>query len=372
MKRQLAKIFVGLTITAISVACGTPGIPLPPSLELPKPVSDLRAVRKGGKVYLAWTVPTETTDRRPIRRLGPTNVCRTLNKQMSTCETPIGQVPPETLPSAPIAKGQRSKSNKKRSAEVKVTASYVDILPAAVFSNPTGEITYAVEVLNEDRRSAGLSNQVQVPAAPTLPHPADFKATVTADGIVLKWEAVPEPPSAPELQYRYRVYRREEGGTVDTLVGELPLNAPPELIDRNFEWEKTYEYRANVVTAITQPDKPEIEVEGDDTPPLKVFAHDVFPPTVPTGLQAVYSGEGQQPFIDLIWAPDTDADLAGYNVYRREENGQPTKINSALVKTPSYRDSNVQSGKKYFYSVSAVDVRGNESARSEEASEAVP
>jgi hypothetical protein len=291
---------------------------------------------------------------------------------MSTCETPIGQVPPETLPSAPISKGQRSQGKKKRSAEAKVTASYVDILPAAAFSDPTGEITYAVEVLNEDRRSAGLSNQVRVPAAPTLPHPADFKATVTADGIVLKWEAVPEPPSAPELQYRYRVYRREEGGTVDTLVGELPLNAPPELIDRNFEWEKTYEYRANVVTAITQADKPEIEVEGDDTPPLKVFAHDVFPPMVPTGLQAVYSGEGQQPFIDLIWAPDTDADLAGYNVYRREENGEPVKINSELVKTPAYRDSNVQSGKKYFYSVSAVDVRGNESTRSDEASEAVP
>jgi hypothetical protein len=225
-------------------------------------------------------------------------------------------------------------------------------------------------VLNEDRRSAGLSNQVQVPAAPTLPPPADFKASVTAEGIVLKWDAVPEPRSVPGLQYRYRVYRREEGGTVDTLVGELPLNASPELIDRNFEWEKTYEYRANMVTAITQPDKPEIE--GDDTPPLKVFAHDVFPPAVPTGLQAVFSGEGQQPFIDLIWAPDTDADLAGYNVYRREENGQPVKINAELVKTPAYRDSKVQSGKKYFYSVSAVDVRGNESARSEEASESVP
>jgi hypothetical protein len=371
MKRQLAKLFVSLTITTILGACGTPGIPLPPSLELPKPVSDLRAVRKGGKVYLAWTVPTETTDRKPIRRLGPTNVCRSLNKQMTACETPSGQVPPETLPIPPVAKGQRSKG-KKRPAEAKVTASYVDTLPAAVFSNPTREITYTVEGLNEDRRNAGLSNQVQVPAAPTLPPPADFKATVTADSIVLKWEAVPEPPAAPELQYRYRVYRREEGGTVDTLVGELPLNAPPELIDRNFEWEKTYEYRANVVTAITQPDKPEIEVEGDDTPPLKVFAHDVFPPTVPTGLQAVYSGEGQQPFIDLIWAPDPDADLAGYNVYRREENGQPAKINSELVKAPAYRDSNAQSGKKYLYSVSAVDVRGNESARSEEASESVP
>jgi len=73
-----------------------------------------------------------------------------------------------------------------------------------------------------------------------------------------------------------------------------------------------------------------------------------------------------------VWAPVTDADLAGYNVYRHEEGGQAVKINSELVKTPAFRDSNVAAGKKYFYSVSAVDLRGNESARSEEASESVP
>jgi fibronectin type 3 domain-containing protein len=47
-------------------------------------------------------------------------------------------------------------------------------------------------------------------------------------------------------------------------------------------------------------------------------------------------------------------------------------VNSELVKAPSYRDSDVASGKTYTYSVSAVDLRGNESHRSEEASEPVP
>jgi fibronectin type 3 domain-containing protein len=105
---------------------------------------------------------------------------------------------------------------------------------------------------------------------------------------------------------------------------------------------------------------------------VKVWAHDVFPPAVPTGLQAVYSGPGQEVFIDLIWAPVADADLAGYNVYRREDGGVPVKVNSELVKTPAYRDSAVAAGKTYFYSVTAVDRQGNESARSEETSERVP
>ena len=126
------------------------------------------------------------------------------------------------------------------------------------------------------------------------------------------------------------------------------------------------------LSVITPSGGPEIQVEGDDTPEVQVFAHDVFPPAVPSGLQAVFSGPGQGPFIDLIWAPASDVDLAGYNVYRHEEGMTPEKVNAELVKTPAYRDKNVVSGKEYFYSVSAVDVRGNESAQSEETSEGAP
>jgi fibronectin type 3 domain-containing protein len=161
---------------------------------------------------------------------------------------------------------------------------------------------------------------------------------------------------------------------MDTVVGEVPLNesSAAQLLDHSFEWEKTYSYRATVVTVIHAEGKPGTQFEGDDTPAVEVFAHDVFPPAVPSGLQAVFSGVGQQPFIDLIWAPDAEADLAGYNVFRHEAGAEQVKVNTELVKTPAFRDMNVESGKTYVYSISAVDVRGNESARSPEASEAVP
>jgi fibronectin type 3 domain-containing protein len=93
---------------------------------------------------------------------------------------------------------------------------------------------------------------------------------------------------------------------------------------------------------------------------------------VPSGLQAVFSGPGQQRFVDLIWAPVPDLDLAGYNVYRREDGKQAEKVNAEMVHGPSYRDLAVESGKNYFYTVTAVDARGNESSHSEEASERVP
>ena len=161
------------------------------------------------------------------------------------------------------------------------------------------------------------------------------------------------------------------------IAGEVPLpisTSEPGIMhftDSGLEWEKTYLYRVTGVSIVKRDDS-EVQVEGDDSPPVRIVAHDVFPPSVPGGLQAVYSGEGQKPFIDLIWAPVTNADLAGYNIYRSQASEPALKLNSELVKSPSYRDSAVASGKTYTYSVSAVDVRGNESQRSEATSESVP
>jgi hypothetical protein len=346
---------------ALLTACGTPGVPLPPSLELAKPVTDLRAVRKGDRVYLAWSVPTQTTDRQNIRHMGLTSVCRGIDPALPTCETLVGHVPPAQIASASV---------KTSAAGAKVQATFVDTLPSAIQEqNPTGEITYGISAMNAAGRSAGFSNRVQVPAAPTLPPPADFKVQVTADGVTLTWTPVSEP-QVSGLTHFYRAYRREEGSTTESQVGSAPITSSS-LSDQNFEWEKTYNYRLTVVTIASRGGH-ESQIEGDDTPVVQLVAHDVFPPAVPTGLQAVASGVGQSPFIDLIWSPNSDSDLAGYNVYRREEGASTVKINSQAIATPAYRDSDVVSGKKYFYWVSAIDLRGNESGHSEEASETLP
>jgi hypothetical protein len=263
---------------------------------------------------------------------------------------------------------------------VKQTASknqgnYTDVLPQSILSaNPSAQIFYAVSVANENGRSAALSNTVWVLALRSLPPPTDFRVQVTAEGVLLSWTGSPQSSDTPQPGRVYRVYRREEGKDTDTAVGEMPLGTLRTylLLDHSFEWEKTYFYRMTVVTLTQTGGKSGSQFEGDDSPPVKVFAHDVFPPAVPAGLQAVFSGVGQQPFVDLIWAPDTEADLAGYNIYRREAVGSASKINREFAKTPAFRDTGVVSGHTYVYSVSAVDTRGNESAPSAETSEQVP
>ena len=374
MKRSGWNILICVLGSAVLVSCGAPGVPIPPSLELAKPVSDLRAARKGDKIYLAWTVPSRTVDRQSVRHPGTTRICRSLNVPLADCKNPAAEVPASPLPG--------SGSNRTKTPAPKVEASYTDILPEPLQEqDPTGAINYAVSVQNESGRSAGLSNQVQVPSAPTLPPPDHFRAAVKNYGVLLSWDCPPAPAASSEIAYKMRIYRREQGKPTDVRVSDAsfadcsptqPVSMVPEFLDQTFEWEKHYDYRATLVTVVAQPGKPEVEVEGNDTPVAPVSAHDVFPPAVPAGLQAVFSGVGQAPYVDLVWSLDTETDLAGYNIFRHEAGGQPAKLNSEPVKSPAFRDPNVQSGKKYFYSVSAVDERNNESARSEETNEQVP
>lgn len=78
-------------------------------------------------------------------------------------------------------------------------------------------------------------------------------------------------------------------------------------------------------------------------------------PAVPTGLIATPGNQTVQ----LNWTAVSDADLAGYNIYR---NG--VKINGALVTGISYTDATgLTNGTTYGYDTSAVDTFGFESAR---------
>ena len=352
-----AQILMVALVLLATVSCGTPGAPMPPSLQLPQPASDLKAARKGDTVTLTWTAPTQTTDRTNIKRAGETRVCRSVGQAVvNECERPVGTLSAAQPPAT-------------------AAATFADALPKRLQEeNPAGFATYAVEALNDRGRSGGFSNQVRVTTAATLAPPADFNAQLTPEGPVLLWSGTLHTHGEPEIGHFFRVYRRVEGTQADAIVGEVMLRNQPDvtLADRSFEWEKTYLYRITVVTTVTRANQVVAEVEGDDSPALKVLVHDSFPPATPTGLQAVFSGLEQRRFVDLTWAPNTESDLAGYNVYRHLGGAPPQKINPELVKTPSFRDANVAPGNTIYYSVSAVDLRGNESGRSEEAHESVP
>jgi subtilase family serine protease/Tol biopolymer transport system component len=104
----------------------------------------------------------------------------------------------------------------------------------------------------------------------------------------------------------------------------------------------------------------DIRGNRDSAPPASAVVHqDLTPPGSPDGLTARVS-EGS---VALAWNARTEADLAGYTIYRQAGGGSPVPVSGAIVTDASFTDTNVPDG-AYVYTVSARDTSGNLSAAS--------
>jgi fibronectin type 3 domain-containing protein len=73
--------------------------------------------------------------------------------------------------------------------------------------------------------------------------------------------------------------------------------------------------------------------------------------------------------VSLSWTANTEPDLLGYLVYRREPPAlNPVRLTAAPLQTTTFTDRAVRAGATYVYTVTAVDrsPRRNESAPSSE------
>ena len=91
---------------------------------------------------------------------------------------------------------------------------------------------------------------------------------------------------------------------------------------------------------------------------------DTEPPAPPTSLSAT-GGAGS---VSLDWDDNGEADWAGYAVYRSTTSGGGHVLIASGVPSSQYTDVAVNAGTTYYYEVTATDVAGNESGRSNEAS----
>lgn len=338
--------------------CGTPGAPQPPSLNLPEPVQDLSAIRTGNQVALTWTMPKRNTDKTALKADVETRVCR--REGSGPCD-PAGA----DLKIAPGKPG-----------------SFTDVLTGSFASGEARPVVYFVELRNKKGRSAGLSSGASVLAG-EAPRPVEgLKAEVRKQGVVVRWTADGEN-AAVRLQRRLLT-------PPATKAQQGALAPPPEAInetllvekgstqgramDKTIRFGESYAYRAQRVLRVDVDGKT-LELAGELSQPIDVEAKDVFPPDVPTGLAAVAAaGENAAgPTIDLSWQPDTEADLAGYVVYRREGDGEWQRISPPTPAVePAFHDAHVLPGHTYHYAVSAVGKDSHESDRSVETQETVP
>jgi len=379
-----------LTLASLLLAgCGTPGAPLPPSLKLPDPVTDLAAVRTGNQVALTWTMPRRTTDKLLLKGNIAVRICR--GQSSGKCAAI-----PADLAFAPLAH-----------------AAFADQLPTELATGAARPLNYFVELTSPKGRSAGPSNEAIILAGEAPAPVANLAAEVRKQGVVLRWTADPAD-TQPSERMVIRLHRTlltpkpaaEAGAAAkptaqpgilappaepveqSLLAGDLvhPGNTPDRVLDKTIRFGQTYQYSAQRVARVPvcgpipadgqqSTDCKIFELPGPLSAPIRVEAADVFPPDVPTSLAAVatVADSSSGPSIDLSWQPVTDPDLAGYAVYRREGDAAWQRISPARpVVGPGFHDPDVLAGHSYRYAVTAIDQFGHQSAQSAETSETVP
>jgi len=332
-------------------SCGVQGPPRPPRVERPQPVKDLAVSQVGRALRLTFTLPQLTTDGERLSKPIEVRISRAVRPPGQNSATAPAEEPWKALQPDEVQRYARDGR-----------LVYPVSLSEQEFTQWGGErLQFSVITLTRGFRhrpvESAPSNVAMLPLLGVSGPVKNLRVIPREKALDLTWSPPPRAANgaeAPEPS-SYRVYRSRTGeaGSFE-LLGET---ASPNYADPDFEFDRPLFYKVRAVFR-----KNGQAAEGDDSTMAEITPRDVYPPGVPTGLSGVYTGEG----VELIWTPNVEADLAGYNVYRREGNGSFQKVSKELLITPLFRDSSAQAGRSYFYGVTAVDLTGNESAHSEE------
>jgi hypothetical protein len=359
MNRKLLVSSLALVLARLVTGCGSPASPEPPSLNLPVPVADLSAARTGNAVQLTWTMPKRTTDKVTLHHPVSAAVCRATEN--AAC-IDVGTL--DVLPGA--------------------AGTYADILPSELAQGPDRLLRYEVLLRNHAGKSAGPSNLAYSVAGSSPAALAGLTAQMRPTGVLLSWTPVSEPGQAMVI----RIERVQLTLPAATETRRSPLApAPPpatqtlavhaqngvdpgHAVDASALLNQRYRYTLERVATLAQGGR-SIEIQGPKSESVELSTKDTFPPAVPQDSAAV--ADSAAGAIDLSWTPDSDPDLASYRIYRRDlQGGLPARQIASVGVETSFRDTGVEAGHTYAYSVSAVDQTGNESNRSPEVNETLP
>ena len=327
--------------------CGVQGTPHPPRLEYPAKITNLSVVQIGQSLELHFTLPQQTTDGERLTKPLEVEILRAVAPQgagMAKLEPEVWTrlMRDEWLPYA--------KDN---------NISYSAHLTEREFHDWRGQtLVVGVRTLTRGFRHRALesdpSNFVDVPIYDVSEPVGGVNCVVTEKAVEVQFSPPTRTLSGAPIHdlAGYRIYRSSTGlaGSFE-LLGET---ATSPYRDSQFEFGQTYYYQVSAVFG-----KPGHLAMCDPSPAVKVLVKDIFPPAPPQGLAGLYSAGA----VELVWTANTETDLAGYNVYRLD-NQAPHRVNKELVPTPIFRDTTAPPGENLVYYVTAVDLSGNESKAS--------
>jgi hypothetical protein len=342
----------------LASSCGKRKPPVPPQ-ERVSQRAVLTGYQRGNQVILAWQMPASNAlpgDALNVSRIDVYRLTEKISASQQMSEEEFANR--STL----IAALKISDADFGRK-----TLNYRDTLE---FAGQPARLRYAIRFVNSAGQKAAFSNSLLIePSAGVPANPQGLNAETTQDFIRLRWKA-PEANvdgTKPASVLGYNVYRSGSEREPGKLINTTPVNSTS-FEDTSFRFGENYLYfvRALSLGSDAEP------IESAESNIVAVKPLDVFPPSPPASLTVAASSQA----ISLFFAVNAEQDIAGYRIFRSTDPALAKKdwklVTPELLKSNTFQDSGVESGKTYFYYVVAVDQAGNISEISEVVSETLP
>ncbi len=355
-KALIAVTFFSLIISAVS--CGKRKPPLPPIEKVDQKV-ELTGLQRGNKVFLFWNLSPRNASNSSVLNISRADIYRLT----------------ESTKTSPSLSEEEFASQSTLIATIPITVadfalkklSFTDTLD---FAGQPARIHYAIRFANASGQKAGFSNFFLIePTAKVAEFPQNISSKVSQSSILIQWT---EPSqnidgSGPANVLGFNIYRIETENKVQKLLNNLPVTSN-EFTDRFFEFNKIYSYFLRTVSLGSNGEP----IESLDSKVINIVPKDIFPPTPPSALTIAASINT----ISIFFASNPENDVIGYKIYRSTDKSLPkpdwTLITPQILTTNTFQDLNVESGKTYYYYLTAVDKFGNISELSDVVSDTVP
>ena len=357
-RTKAALAALALLVLSLAGACGKRKPPLPPN-ERVMQRAEVTGFQRGNQVILSWKMPMANAPQGSVLHISRADIYRLTERlagPQSLSEEEFASRS-QVVATIPLAAGDFGGR----------TLQYTDTLQ---FAGQPARIRYAIRFVNASGQRAAFSNFFLLePAARIASAPSSLTTDLSQDAVRLNWTA----PAAnvdgttPSNILGYNIYRSESEKVPAKLLNQTPVS-DANFEDRFFDFDKEYFYFVRAVSLGTDA----APTESSESNIVKIKPVDTFPPSAPAAITIAATPTS----ISIFFPANPEADIEGYSVYRSTDENLPkdqwTLLTKNLLKANTFQDEAVESGKTYFYYVTATDKYKNVSESSEVISETVP
>lgn len=352
--KQLACLLLIFTALILSSGCGKRKPPLPPIERIPQRVA-IEGTQMGDQIRIVWQMPARNASDGSLLNINRADIYRLaepLDAPLSLTEEEFASRS-TLIASVPIEDSDFALKDK----------AYIDTLK---FAGQSARLRYAIRFVNASGQKAAFSNFLLIePSSKIALNPTALSAKISQGKITLTWNA-PESNVDGSKSVNilgYNLYRSSEDQPIKRL-NDSPIKETV-FEDEFFNFETGYKYFIRTVSIGSNGE----EVESISSKILEINPIDSFAPNPPTAITIAAAPNN----ISIFFAINLEKDIAGYKIYRTTNPDQPKSewilLTKDLLRANTFQDKKVESGKTYYYYLTAIDKFGNVSEPSEVVSE---